>query len=33
MAKTIHPKLLLVEGADDKRTIPELIEKNGITWG
>ena len=32
MAKTIHPKLLLVEGSDDKRTIPELIEKNGITW-
>lgn len=28
----IHPKLLLVEGAEDKRTIPELIEANGIKW-
>jgi len=33
MAKTIiHPKLLLVEGADDMRTIPELMKKNGVVW-
>ena len=25
-------KLLLVEGEDDKRVIPELIEKNGVVW-
>ena len=25
-------KLLLVEGDDDKRVIPELIEKNGVVW-
>jgi hypothetical protein len=25
-------KLLLVEGEDDKRVIPELIEKNGTIW-
>lgn len=28
----IHPKTLLVEGNDDRRVIPELMEKNGITW-
>ena len=28
----VHPKLLLVEGADDKRSIPELMEANGIIW-
>lgn len=27
-----HSKKLLVEGAQDKRVIPELIEKNGIQW-
>lgn len=26
-------KKLLVEGNEDKRVIPELIEANGITWG
>nr|WP_223805591.1 DUF3226 domain-containing protein [Pseudanabaena sp. UWO310] len=25
-------RLLLVEGDDDKRVIPELIEKNGVIW-
>ncbi|WP_413172343.1 DUF3226 domain-containing protein [Anabaena azotica] len=33
MAKNDKPKKLLVEGQDDLRVIPELIEKNGITWG
>ncbi|MTJ21279.1 hypothetical protein FJR06_08040 [Dolichospermum sp. UHCC 0352] len=33
MAKHYHPKRLLVEGQDDLRVIPELIEKNGINWG
>lgn len=33
MAKHYHPKKLLVEGQDDLRVIPELIEKNGIYWG
>lgn len=33
MAKHYHPKRLLVEGQDDLRVIPELIEKNGIYWG
>ncbi|MCI5145331.1 MAG: hypothetical protein D3923_07310 [Candidatus Electrothrix sp. AR3] len=28
-----HEKVLLVEGADDQRVIPELVEKNGIPWG
>ncbi len=32
MPKAIHQKLLLVEGADELRTIPELIEKNGVLW-
>ena len=32
MAK-IHKNLLLVEGEQDKRTIPYLIEANGIDWG
>ncbi len=27
-----HPKLLLVEGSDDLRVIPELIESCGIVW-
>jgi hypothetical protein len=30
---TIHKNLLLVEGAQDKRVIPYLIEANGIKWG
>ena len=32
MAKR-HKNLLLVEGEQDKRTIPYLIEANGIDWG
>ncbi len=32
MAK-IRNKILLVEGAEDQRVIPELIEANGINWG
>ncbi|MCT7983712.1 hypothetical protein NG796_10425 [Laspinema sp. A4] len=30
---TIHKNLLLVEGEQDKRVIPYLIEANGIDWG
>lgn len=33
MPKRIHEKKLLVEGAEDKRLIPQLIEANGIVWG
>ncbi|MDH6059042.1 hypothetical protein NWP17_01045 [Chrysosporum bergii ANA360D] len=33
MAKHHKSKKLLVEGKDDLRVIPELIEKNGIYWG
>jgi hypothetical protein len=33
MAKYYNPKKLLVEGQDDLRVIPELVEKNGIFWG
>ncbi|BAY22113.1 hypothetical protein NIES2100_18760 [Calothrix sp. NIES-2100] len=33
MAKGYEPKKLLVEGTDDLRVIPELIENNGIPWG
>jgi hypothetical protein len=29
----IHPKILLVEGKQDIRVIPELIEANGVDWG
>jgi hypothetical protein len=29
----IHKNVLLVEGKDEERVIPELIEKNGIAWG
>jgi hypothetical protein len=29
---TPNPYQLLVEGAEDKRVIPELIEKHGIIW-
>ena len=32
MAK-IHQKVLLVEGKQDVRVIPELIEANGVNWG
>lgn len=31
MAK-VYPKILLVEGEEDKRVIPELVEANGVTW-
>ncbi|NJL92115.1 MAG: hypothetical protein HC916_21850 [Coleofasciculaceae cyanobacterium SM2_1_6] len=27
-----HPKILLVEGNQEIRVIPELIEKNGVVW-
>ncbi|MDY6802693.1 MAG: DUF3226 domain-containing protein [Cyanobacteriota bacterium] len=33
MTKTWHGKRLLVEGDEDKRVIPYLIEANGIPWG
>ncbi len=33
MSGKIKRKKLLVEGAEDKRVIPELIEANGIPWG
>ena len=29
----IHKNMLLVEGEQEKRTIPYLIEENGIDWG
>jgi len=29
----IYPKVLLVEGKQDARVIPELIEANGVNWG
>ncbi|NJN74008.1 MAG: hypothetical protein HC799_14945 [Limnothrix sp. RL_2_0] len=32
MAKD-NPNRLLVEGAEDLRTIPELVEANGLNWG
>jgi hypothetical protein len=32
MTKGYDPKKLLVEGQEDLRVIPELIEKNGIRW-
>jgi hypothetical protein len=32
MTKT-HPNMLLVEGAQEKRLIPELMEANGVNWG
>ncbi len=28
----IRPKILLVEGDEDKRVIPELMEANGVEW-
>lgn len=33
MSAKIKRKKLLVEGAEDKRVIPELIEANGVRWG
>ncbi|NQT37117.1 MAG: hypothetical protein HQ581_06490, partial [Planctomycetes bacterium] len=33
MPNRIHPKKLLVEGDEDLRVIPELIEANGVPWG
>ena len=33
MAAKPHPKVLLVEGDEDKRVIPYLIEAHGIPWG
>lgn len=29
----IHEKVLLVEGEEDKRVIPQLVEANGVQWG
>jgi hypothetical protein len=29
----VHPNILLVEGKQDLRVIPELIEANGVAWG
>jgi len=31
MTKRYYPKKLLVEGAEDKRVLPELLELNGIS--
>jgi hypothetical protein len=28
-----HSKVLLVEGEQDKRVIPQLMESNGVVWG
>ena len=33
MTGKYHPKKLIVEGEEDKRVIPYLIEANGISWG
>ena len=33
MPRRSHQKKLLVEGKEDKRLIPQLIEANGIPWG
>lgn len=33
MPRNYNPKKLIVEGDQDKRVIPHLIEANGITWG
>lgn len=33
MGRRLHPKKLLVEGEEDKRVIPQLIEAHGIRWG
>lgn len=29
----VHKNVLLVEGKEDLRVIPELMEANGIDWG
>ena len=29
----IHKNVLLVEGKQEVRVIPELIEANGVNWG
>lgn len=33
MVDRSSPRRLLVEGADDERVIPELMEANGVIWG
>ncbi len=33
MATRYNPKKLLVEGKEDERVIPQLMEANGIRWG
>ncbi len=33
MVSKYKPKMLIVEGEQDKRVIPYLIEENGILWG
>lgn len=33
MTAGIHQKILLVEGKQDVRVIPQIIEANGIPWG
>lgn len=33
MSRISKSKRLLVEGMDEQRAIPELIEANGIAWG
>ncbi len=33
MVSQYKPKKLIVEGEQDKRVIPYLIEENGIPWG
>jgi len=33
VARAYFPNWLLVEGDEDKRVIPELLESNGIKWG
>lgn len=30
---SVHKNVLLVEGSEDRRVIPELMEANGIHWG
>lgn len=32
MRGRVHPRLLLVEGATERRLLPELLEANGIDW-
>jgi hypothetical protein len=33
MIRRYKPKKLIVEGDQDQRVIPQLIEANGIAWG